>query len=70
LHFEKRFSYIVWIQKGYQDVQQPHGSSIIKVKGVARVSTDKNEKQLIWDAADYLIPPLVRHFYSLNQRTI
>ena len=32
------FSYIVWIKKGYQDVQEPHGSSIIKVKGVARVS--------------------------------
>ena len=34
------FSYVVWVKRGYQDVQQPYGSSIIKVKGIARVSTD------------------------------
>lgn len=28
------------MEKGYQDVQVPHGASIIKVKGVARVSVD------------------------------
>ncbi len=32
------FSYIIWIQKGHQDVQEPHGASVIKVKGVGRVS--------------------------------
>jgi len=31
-------SYIVWKQKGYQDEEDPRGSSVIKVKGVARVS--------------------------------
>ncbi len=32
------FSYIIWIQKGHQDVQKPYGASVIKVKGVGRVS--------------------------------
>lgn len=32
-------SYIVWFKKGYQEVEEAHGSSVIKVKGVARVST-------------------------------
>ena len=31
-------SYIVWIKKGYQNVEEPLGSSISKVKGIARVS--------------------------------
>jgi hypothetical protein len=31
-------SYIVWTRKGYQHFQQPRGSSVIKVKGVGRVS--------------------------------
>ena len=30
-------SYIVWKRKGYQRFQEPHGSSIIKVKGIGRV---------------------------------
>ena len=36
------FSYVVWVKRGYQDVQQPYGSSIIKVKGIARASTDNS----------------------------
>jgi len=36
-------SYIIWIKKGYQDIDEPRGSSIIKIKGVARVSiTNEN----------------------------
>jgi hypothetical protein len=31
-------SYIVWIRKGYQDIEEPRDSSMIKVKGVARVA--------------------------------
>ena len=40
LSINSLFSYVVWIEKGYQDVQVPHGASIIKVKGVARISVD------------------------------
>ena len=31
-------SYIVVWKKGYQEFQEPHGTSVIKVKGIARVS--------------------------------
>jgi hypothetical protein len=31
-------SYIVIWKKGYQQVQEPRGTSVIKVKGVAKVS--------------------------------
>ena len=81
-------SHIVLIKRGYQQFQEPHGSSIIKVKGVARVSigsshsyvgtfnsainrykektlfvlfwyfSDKS-KRLLWDAAEYGMPPIV-----------
>ena len=39
LHVENHFwfSYIVWYKKGYQEFQEPRGTSVIKVKGVARV---------------------------------
>jgi hypothetical protein len=38
LKFTVLCSYVVWIKKGYQDEEEPRGSSIIKVKGVARIS--------------------------------
>lgn len=31
------------MEKGYQDVDEPHGSSIIKVKGVARISPNTTD---------------------------
>jgi len=31
------FSYIVLIKKGYQEFQEPRGTSVIKVKGIAKV---------------------------------
>jgi hypothetical protein len=37
LNFSK-FSYIVWWKKGYQEFQEPRGTSIIKVKGIAKVT--------------------------------
>lgn len=36
-------SYVVWIKRGYQDVDEPRGSSIIKVKGVARISANTSD---------------------------
>ncbi|CAF4041433.1 unnamed protein product [Adineta steineri] len=69
--------YIVWLKKGYQDVQMPSGSSVIKVKGVARVSTDNssfnsnNIKQDLWDAAEYLIPPIENNaFFIATRKTV
>jgi hypothetical protein len=32
------FSYIVWWKKGYQQFQEPRGTSVIKIKGIAKVS--------------------------------
>jgi len=32
------FRYIVLWKKGYQQTQEPHGTSVIKVKGVARLN--------------------------------
>ena len=32
------FSYIVWCKKGYQEFQEPRGTSVIKVKGIAKVT--------------------------------
>ncbi|CAF0737727.1 unnamed protein product [Adineta steineri] len=71
------FLYIVWIKKGYQDVQEPYGSSISKVKGIARVSisnsnfNDDNVKQSLWDAADYLIPPIENNaFFIATRKTV
>ncbi|CAF3830546.1 unnamed protein product, partial [Adineta steineri] len=72
-----RSIYIVWIKKGYQDVQEPYGSSISKVKGIARVSisnsnfNDENVKQSLWDAADYLIPPIENNaFFIATRKTV
>ncbi|CAF0760705.1 unnamed protein product [Adineta steineri] len=72
-----RSIYIVWIKKGYQDVQEPYGSSISKVKGIARVSisnsnfNDDNVKQSLWDAADYLIPPIENNaFFIATRKTV
>lgn len=61
---ENHFRYIVVWKKGYQQVQEPRGTSVIKVKGVAKVNgsetlfmNDANE--YIWDVAEYEIPPIV-----------
>ena len=52
------FSYIVWYKKGYQEFQEPHGTSIIKVKGLAKVTTNASASYL-WDTPEYQIPALV-----------
>jgi hypothetical protein len=41
------FSYIVYTRKGYQQFQEPRGSSVIKVKGVARVVPTDNSTMRI-----------------------
>jgi len=40
------FSYIVWYKQGYQEFQEPRGTSIIKLKGIAKVNgTDAYQRQ-------------------------
>lgn len=36
------FSYIVWYKKGYQEFHDPRGTSIIKLKGVAKVTSNNS----------------------------
>ncbi|CAF4194799.1 unnamed protein product, partial [Rotaria sordida] len=56
--------YIILVKKGYQQFQEPQGSSIIKVKGAARISIYNsnlhtgNAGQALWDAADYVVPSI------------
>ncbi|CAF4226324.1 unnamed protein product, partial [Rotaria sordida] len=60
--------YIILVKKGYQQFQEPQGSSIIKVKGAARISIYNsnlhtgNAGQALWDAADYVVPSIVCAF--------
>ena len=79
------FSYIVWYQRGYQEFQEPRGTSVTKVKGVSSVQLttsslsgrrfyrtvrspvnvtrsfhiSANYSPIVWDSAEYGIPPLV-----------
>jgi hypothetical protein len=40
------FSYIVWWKKGYQQFQEPRGTSVIKIKGIAKVSGNNTERYI------------------------
>ncbi|CAF4069373.1 unnamed protein product, partial [Rotaria sordida] len=62
---------------GYQQFQEPQGSSIIKIKGVARISVHNsnlhtdNSSQALWDAADYVIPSIETNaFFIATRKTI
>ncbi|CAF1371650.1 unnamed protein product [Rotaria sordida] len=69
--------YIILIKKGYQEFQEPQGSSIIKIKGAAQVSihnsnlhTD-NSTQALWDAADYVVPSIETNaFFIATRKTV
>ncbi|CAF3430901.1 unnamed protein product [Rotaria sp. Silwood1] len=56
--------YIVWIKKGYQQFQEPRGTSVIKVKGIAKVTGNDTTEFMrtasthLWDTAEYQVPPL------------
>ncbi|CAF0799572.1 unnamed protein product [Adineta ricciae] len=70
-------SYIVWRRKGYQRFQEPHGSSIIKVKGIGRVVVGNplvlpdNQTQALWDASEFAIPPIEENaFFITTRKTI
>ncbi|CAF1277977.1 unnamed protein product [Adineta steineri] len=69
--------YIVIWKKGYQQFQEPHGTSIIKVKGIARVDGNNtffytsDAKKYIWDTPEYELPPLENNaFFIATRQTI
>ncbi|CAF1234540.1 unnamed protein product [Adineta steineri] len=69
--------YIVWYKQGYQQFQEPRGTSIIKVKGIAKVtgnSTISNvgtDSSHLWDTAEYQLPPLENNaFFIATRQTV
>ncbi|CAF1096753.1 unnamed protein product [Adineta ricciae] len=70
--------YIVVWKRGYQQFQEPHGTSVIKVKGIARVTGSGNstyftsdDTKYIWDTAEYEIPPIENNaFFVATHQTI
>jgi cation transporter protein len=69
--------YIVLWKKGYQQIQEPHGTSVIKVKGIAKVNGQNasfytsDENNYIWDIAEYEIPPIENNaFFIATRQTV
>lgn len=68
--------YIVWYKKGYQEFQEPRGTSVIKVKGIGRVTERRSDgssnstKNLLWDTGDYQLPPLENNAFFIATRQI
>ncbi|UJR08640.1 hypothetical protein I4U23_012899 [Adineta vaga] len=63
--------YIVVWKKGYQQFQEPHGTSIIKVKGIARVAGNDDATKYIWDTPEYEIPPMENNaFFVATHQTV
>jgi P2X purinoceptor 4 len=68
--------YIVWWKKGYQQFQEPRGTSVIKIKGIAKVSGNDTERYIradsgyLWDTAEYQIPPIEENAFFLATRQI
>jgi hypothetical protein len=68
------FSYIVWRRKGYQLFEEPRGTSVIKVKGVGKISIgntkiyhEDDRLRILWDASEYGISPLVCLIFYLRK---
>jgi P2X purinoceptor 4 len=69
--------YIVWYKRGYQEFQEPRGTSVIKVKGIARVSANdallytRAASDRLWDTAEYEVPPLENNaFFIATHETV
>ncbi|CAF1268273.1 unnamed protein product [Adineta ricciae] len=68
--------YIVWYKKGYQQFQEPRGTSIIKVKGITKVTGNnsiqftKPSSSYLWDTPEYQIPPLENNAFFIATRQI
>ncbi|UJR37581.1 hypothetical protein I4U23_030280 [Adineta vaga] len=68
--------YIVWYKKGYQQFQEPRGTSIIKVKGITKVTGNNTNQYLsentgyLWDTAEYQLPPLENNAFFIATRQI
>ncbi|CAF1082300.1 unnamed protein product [Rotaria sordida] len=68
--------YIVWLKQGYQQFQEPRGTSIIKVKGIAKVAGNETirfvhaDQTHLWDTAEYQMPPLENNAFFITTRQI
>jgi cation transporter protein len=68
--------YIVWWKKGYQEFQEPRGTSVIKVKGVAKVIGNSTVPYIqantehLWDNTEYQLPPLENNAFFIATRQI
>ncbi|CAF2688830.1 unnamed protein product [Rotaria sp. Silwood2] len=69
--------YIVLWKKGYQQIQEPHGTSVIKVKGIAKVTGNNStfytsdETKYVWDTPEYEIPPIENNaFFIATRQTV
>ncbi|UJR17753.1 hypothetical protein I4U23_004651 [Adineta vaga] len=68
--------YIVWYQRGYQEFQEPRGTSVTKVKGVSSVSVKVpsgvsiNYSRVVWDTTEYGLPPLENNAFFIATRQI
>lgn len=58
------FSYIVWLKKGYQEFQEPRGTSVIKVKGVARVTENNFTRYVRMLRKNFCVTEILREFRS------
>ncbi|CAF1159056.1 unnamed protein product [Adineta ricciae] len=68
--------YIVWYQRGYQEFQEPRGTSVAKVKGVSSVSVkvpsspSTNYSRVVWDTTEYGLPPLENNAFFIATHQI
>ncbi|CAF1510198.1 unnamed protein product, partial [Rotaria sp. Silwood1] len=71
------FSYIVGIKKGYQQFQEPRGTTVVKVKGIAKVTGNDTTQFVraasthLWDTTEYQLPPLESDaFFIATRQTV
>ena len=64
------FRYVIWFQRGYQDIDTATSATTTKLKGISLTNYTQLNISLhggsnglrVWDVADYVVPPQVRHY--------
>ncbi|CAF3440095.1 unnamed protein product [Rotaria socialis] len=69
--------YIVLLKQGYQQFQEPRGTSVIKVKGIAKVTGNNasfytnDQTKYIWDTPEYENPAIENNaFFIATHQTV
>ncbi|CAF3453675.1 unnamed protein product [Rotaria sp. Silwood1] len=69
--------YIVIWKKGYQQIQEPRGTSVIKVKGIARAIGNNStfytseDTKYVWDTPEYEMPAIENNaFFIATRQTV